>query len=247
MNARLFPSRLASRLLLALSLLAPAAAAEAADRLVLLTEENAPYNFTDPATGRITGAATDLVHAMMAEAGMEAELQLTSWARAYNQVLSTPGSCLFAANRTPEREHQFTWVPLLRRGGGWVIYTEADSPLSLDSLEAARGQPILTIGGGPLEAFLKAQGLDVIAVKQDAIFRMMGRGRATLAAMGSLAGPWRARTAGVEIRPLLVIGRNDLWLACNRSLPASLAQRLEAALSRLEAQGRVEAMLDAYR
>ncbi|HYE51970.1 MAG TPA: transporter substrate-binding domain-containing protein [Azospirillaceae bacterium] len=224
-----------------LGLLGPVHRASAGDeRLLLLTEENPPYNFTDPATGRVAGAAVEMLEAVMAEAGVAYAMEVQPWGRAYNRTLATTGTCLFSANRSAERERLFAWVPLLRRGGGWVIFTRADRPLEVKTLEQAKRHPVLVVAGGPLEASMRAQGFDVIPVRSDAIFRMLDRGRADLAVMGSLGGPWRAKAAGVAIRPVLMLERVDLWLACNLDTPAPLLRRLEAAVERVEASGQAD-------
>jgi polar amino acid transport system substrate-binding protein len=226
-------------------LLAPIARAE--ERLVLLTEENAPYNFTDPATGRLTGAATEMLEAMLAETGIAHEFRVLPWIRGYNQTLATANTCLFSANRSADREQHFSWVPLLRRGGGWVIFSRADSALRLRTLEEAKRHPVLVVAGGPLEASMREQGFDVIPVKSESIFRMLDRGRAELAVMGSLGGPWRARQTGVAMRPQLMLERVDLWLACNRETPAAILKALEASLERLESSGQADLIHARYR
>ncbi len=101
--------------------------------LILLTENNPPASFMDEASGEITGDAVEIVRELMATTGISYSLTLLPWNRAYRRASTEPNVCVFAANKTPEREEAFSWVsPIM--SGGWAIYQAPDSELVLESL-----------------------------------------------------------------------------------------------------------------
>ncbi|MFF7706670.1 hypothetical protein [Pseudomonas sp. NPDC007930] len=58
--------------------------ADEAPGLEVVTEELPPYNMTEK--GRVTGLSTDVVKALMLQAGVSANSQVVRWARAYDRA-----------------------------------------------------------------------------------------------------------------------------------------------------------------
>ena len=96
----------------------------------MLTEENAPFNFTED--GALKGIAVDLIVAAMKDAGSEvspAEIQVVPWARGYDAARNQPGTMLFSMARTQERESLFSWVgPIYKAQIGLVAPQEPQHP-----------------------------------------------------------------------------------------------------------------------
>lgn len=76
--------------------------------LVAVTEEFPPYQFRDGLN--IKGLATEIVEAVFAHSGLQAEVRMYSWARAYKHALNSKNVAIFSLARTVEREHLFLWV-----------------------------------------------------------------------------------------------------------------------------------------
>jgi len=233
------------RVLCATLLMAFTAPGAAAEELVLLTEENIPYNHTDRGSGQVTGLVTDVVRLLMERTGTTYRIEMQSWARAFNRAQAERNTCVFATNRTPEREALFSWVPLLT--GGWTIFTLKDRPLAVGTVDEARQHPILVVATGALEADLKQQGFDVISTSGENIVRMMERGRANLAAMGAFDGAWRAKAAGVPLAPLFRLRDITVALACSRSTSPDLIDALNKAADKARRDGEIDKILDRYR
>lgn len=137
-----------------LTLLIPPAA-RAAGEIEVVTEEMPPYNMTE--NGRVTGFSTDIVQAVMKEAGIDAPIQVMPWARAYDRALSVPNVLIYSIARTPEREGLFQWVGPIAPTN-WYIYSLAERPVTLHSLEDARGQKIATVNMDVGQQFLLSRG-----------------------------------------------------------------------------------------
>src|SRR5574343_704797 len=72
------------------------------------TEELPPLNYQDG--GQVSGFATELLQAVMQQAGYSVDIQLMPWARAYRLVMEGPDRVIYSITRTPQREPLFHWV-----------------------------------------------------------------------------------------------------------------------------------------
>ena len=93
---------------LLLALVAPAHA------LTLLTEENAPLNYTDK--GKVTGFSTEVLEEMGRRAKIPMTIEVLDWKVAYERAQSAKDTCIYSTARLENRERIFRWV-------GPVAYT----------------------------------------------------------------------------------------------------------------------------
>jgi polar amino acid transport system substrate-binding protein len=142
-------------LLAALAAACVASAARADEGIEAVTEEMAPYNMTE--NGQVTGFSTEIVRAVMKEAGIEAPIQVMPWARAYDQAISVPNVLIYSIARTPDREHLFEWIGPVAPTS-WYLYSLAERPVHLDNLEQAHGHQIATVNMDVGQQFLLNQG-----------------------------------------------------------------------------------------
>ncbi|MDE1145487.1 MAG: transporter substrate-binding domain-containing protein [Azospirillaceae bacterium] len=261
------PNRNAVRailVILAFLIVAPARAqaGEAAVSLTLLTEENPPLNFTDPATGRVTGIMGDLIPPLMAAAGIAYQIQVMPWRRAYHTAQEVPGTCLFAMNQTAERQAQFQWVTPVVQGGAaffarrdWLHYDHAHpdgvhAVAGLDEVKTLAAQPgaapILVPAGTVLASTLRAQGLEVTEVELGRMMPMLAAGRADLVAAGAISGKWMVRQAGVAADPVFSFAVDPVGIGCNLGTDPALVERLRRALDTLKRDGTLARIVRNY-
>jgi len=222
------------------------AAAEPA-RLLLTTEEDPPYNFTDPVTGRITGIAGELVPLIMERAGIAYDVQMLPWRRAYEMAQRQANTCVFAINVTRERLPLFEWVGPVAHGG-WTLFGRPDWNRSVTDLATLGDVTVVVQSGSGIEAHLVERGVAVVPVTaMGAMMPMLANRRADLVAIGAANGPWLARQAGIELKPVLRMTDTDLSVACNPGLDKGLLARMRAALKALRDEGTVERLNGAYR
>ncbi len=106
-----------------------------AQKMIVLTEELPPYNYTH--AGKITGSSTEVVREILRRLEQPENIQVEPWARSYKKLQREPYVALFTTTRTPERENQFHWVgPLIEAYLGF--YAKKDRGLQLSSLEDAK-------------------------------------------------------------------------------------------------------------
>ncbi|HYC04556.1 MAG TPA: ABC transporter substrate-binding protein [Azospirillaceae bacterium] len=230
---------------LPLLLAAPAVGAAEA-RLHLVTEENPPYNYTDPATGKLAGLAGDMIPKLMERAGIAYDIEVLPWNRAYAKAQTETDTCVFVANPTPERMPLFKWIRPLAEGG-WMLFARPDWQGEIRSIEDLKGRSVIVQAGGALEEWMKRQGIAVNPVPMRSILPMLMNGRAELAALGAYGGPWMAREAGLSVKQAYRLTSAELGMACSLTTSDALVGKLRAALESLRADGTAEAIAARYR
>ncbi len=63
------------------------------ENLTLFTEEFPPFNFTE--AGKTTGVSTEVVEAVLKQAGYDYEIRSYPWARTYKVAQETPNALVF--------------------------------------------------------------------------------------------------------------------------------------------------------
>ena len=80
----------------------------AQEPLRVVTELSPPHQTL--VNGEVSGISTELVRAVLAEAGVSAQIELYPWARAFRIARSRPNILIYNVARNAEREQQFRWI-----------------------------------------------------------------------------------------------------------------------------------------
>lgn len=205
----------------------------AADELIFYTEDNPPWNM--PADdGGVTGFATAMVAEAARRAGVEYRVELLPWRRAYAAALTEPTACVFAANRTEERDPLFRWVGPIGYGG-WVLFSRPDDERNLASIDAARDLRVAAAPGSAIAHFLLDEGFTALEVATPALnARKLHAGRVDLWASGLANVTAVARiTDTPEPQIAYILKRATLSLACNRDMPETKIAAMDAEMRAL--------------
>jgi polar amino acid transport system substrate-binding protein len=211
-------------------------------RLLLLTEENPPSNFTDPTTGRPTGLAVEKLQLILADTGIAHEFRVLPWQRAFRLAETEPNACIFLINPSEDRRPLFQWVePLMR--GGWALFALADWPGRVDGPADLARYSISVQAGGPVEKLLRQLAEPHGGVRLDsqpgvANFARLKRGDVDLYASGFYAAPYQAAKEGISLRLVYRLTESIGSMACNLKMEPALVARMQAALDRINADGR---------
>ena len=221
--------------------------------LQVMTEENAPFNFTEG--GVLKGIGVDLLAAAMREAGRTfdpAAIRVVPWARAYDTVRETPDTMLFSMARTAEREPLFAWVgPILQVQIGVLALRERR--IAIASAADLASYRIATVRDGAPEQLLLAAGVPESALDRgpgiEANLRKLLAGRVDLVAFnvpGALYTLHRMGNDPAACSVVHVLKENSLHYAFNRASDPALLRDLQAALGRLRARGEHDAIVRRY-
>jgi polar amino acid transport system substrate-binding protein len=233
--------------------LAASLAAQAAEPIVLLTENFPPYNMSSNGKNfaqedNIKGIAADLVREMFRRADVPYSMTLRfPWDRVYKLALQNPGYGVFVTARLPGRESAFKWVGPLGPDD-WIMLAKADSPIRLESLEQARSYRIGAYKGDAIADTLSRENMHpVIALRDQENARKLVDGDIDLWATGDPAGRYLARQEGVSgLKTVLRFNSAELFLALNKDTPDELVARLQKALDEMRAEGVVEEVFGKY-
>lgn len=219
----------------------PAASGPAAwPRLVITGEHTPPTSML--VNGKPAGRQTDKVREMLARAGVPHTIDLLPWKRAYMMAQRDANTCVYSTTRTAEREPQFKWVgPLVE--SDWVLMARADRPLRLRTLEDARPLRIGTYSGDARDEFLRSRGFNVDAVQNDAVNPeklLLNRIDLWAVAVRPELNMTEQLGRNGQLVPVLSFNRVGLYLACHRSVPDRLVERMNAVLDTMRRDGSLE-------
>lgn len=229
----------------------PNAVAEAPLRIV--TEELPPYNMTQD--GRVTGMSTEVVQAVLKEIGVDATIHVMPWARAYELALNESNVLIYSIARTSAREPLFHWV------GGiaptrWYLYSLAERPVKLDSLDEARHYQIATVNQDVGEQYLISKGFRIgeqlqSSTKYEHNYRKLKVDHVEMWISNELNAQYLARQNGEDPAKVLIrslpipdlSNEEGLCMALSRKTPAETVEKFRAGLEAIHRNGVYDAIL----
>ena len=224
-------------LLIAAVLAAASNARAAPPQLYITTETSPPASMLQDRV--VIGSSTDKVREIMRRSGISYRIDLLPWRRAYTAALRRSNACVYSTTRTPEREDLFRWIGPLDEAE-WVLLALADRGYQFKSLEDARGLRIGTYHGDAREDYLRARGFEVDSAHNDLINpRKLLLNRIDVWAASLRRGSVALEQNGwsASIVPVLTFNKVQVYLACNKGVPETAANRMQEALDGMERDG----------
>ena len=210
-----------------------------AQTIKLKTENYPPFNM-ESEQGRIIGISTEIVEQLFERAGVQYELELLPWQRAFGMALEEADTAVFSTTRTEERENKFKWVgPLVENN--WVFLAKENSNIEIASLDEAKQYSVGGYQGDATALFLADQGFVLdLTPKDDLNARKIDRNRIDLWATGHLLGPYYAKQQGVlGLEPVLTFRRTIMSIAFNKNTSDDIINALNDELQRMKDDGTV--------
>lgn len=228
------------------SLLPTASFADRPETLTLVTEDQPPYNMADGKKGSVTGASTKLIEKALGEAGVAYKIKLYPWARAYDMALKNPWTCVYSTTKTREREDLFKWIgPIGLNEVGLVGLSDS---AKLTSLDEARDFKIGSYVDDVASTFLKQQGFTIDEAIDDQLnLKKLLNRRIDYWADSFTVSRYLAHQAGFDgLVPILKFYEASFNLACNKSVPDEMIDRINAIIRRLNEDGTARDILKEY-
>lgn len=214
-----------------LPLLSPAHA----ETVHFTTEEYPPFNYRDGKTA--VGATVEQVRKVMTDIGVDYTIDVMPWARAYNQALAEPMTCVFATAHNEERDKLFKWVQpllidrsiLIKHGGSKVIAANIDE---------SRKYLVGTWREDYTETILRRKNFPRIDVGNDfkATLKKLMSDRIDLMPI-SESYLEKLKKEGHAVEKVMVLSQQFMGIACQKDFPGDLQARMQAALDALIANG----------
>lgn len=224
-----------------------------AQKVVVLTEEWAPFNYT--VDGKVVGMSTDLVVAALNKAGLEYELNVYPWKRAYKSALETTNTLLYTTSRTEKREKLFKWVgPLYQRQ--IILYKlKSRKDIVVSDIESLKDYKLGILLGGSVEEYLQAQGFkrkkhyEAVSKESQNIPKLFAE-RVDLIPGSDISMAFRMKDSPYNFGDLekafVLIDQGGYYLALNVNTPDNIITLLQSKLDDLVADGMREKITRKY-
>ncbi|MCP4405252.1 MAG: amino acid ABC transporter substrate-binding protein [bacterium] len=243
------------QVLLLLVMLSVTLGAVHAQEITVVTEEWGPYNYTED--GKVVGISTEIVQATLARAGIDAEIRIYPWARAYTMALEKENVLIFSIYRSRERESLFKWIgPISLPTDYYLFKLTTRTDLIIHSLEDAKKYTIGVMRDDQAHQFLLKQGfneeehLDIVSREELNIRKLIG-GRIDFLPSAELSLADRMKKLNlpfskVEKTFLLYGGEAKSYMAFSQQTSDELVDRVRAAFEELNAEGIIETTVEKY-
>lgn len=187
----------------------------------------------------VIGFATEKIRLVMERVGIDYEIEMLPWKRAYLLAQTQANTCVYSTTRVPERERIFKWIGPTHEND-WTLFGRADRNYRITTIEDARKYRIGAYNGDVRSDALIAQGFIVDTVQD----KLANPRKLLVNRIDLWASSVRVGSAivaehgwGAQIVPVLTFKRTELYLACNPSVPDALVRKMNAALRAMNSDG----------
>lgn len=139
-----------------------------AQKVAVVTEEMAPYNFVDEKDQSVTGLSTELVHEILKRAQVDYQIKIFPWARAYRTAQEAPNVAIYSIGRNDEREKLFKWVGVIVNREVFLYKLKGRPDIKASSLQDLKPYKLGGIRDGARTMYLRKEGLAVEEATDDA-------------------------------------------------------------------------------
>ena len=214
--------------------------ASPAQELTIISEENPPFNYFKD--GVFTGSSTEVVREIMRRLALTAEIQVLTWARAYQLAQTQPNVVLFSTARTRERENLFHWVgPIYKVRFGFYA-RRGSGPYPTCLADAKKVSAIATYKDDVREQLLKSLGftnLDSSKSPTSNLKKLLS-GRVDLWLYSNLGVPLIAKQIGINpnaVELVLPFKDNNAYIAISKGTPRTVVDQWQTALDNMKREG----------
>ena len=115
----------------------PHPAPASAKKLQVVTEHFPPFQILDK-NKEVSGISVDIMRRALDSSGIQYEIEVQPWARAYSTALNTPGVIIFSMVRNQQREDKFVWLGELQRADYHLYGLKSRFDKPFNSLDDAK-------------------------------------------------------------------------------------------------------------
>ncbi len=139
-----------------------------ADKVAVVTEEMAPYNFMDDKDKSVKGLSTELVHEILKRARIDYQIEVFPWARSYRMAQENANVAIYSMGRNEEREKMFKWVGIIVNREVFLYKLKGRPEVKAASVAELKPYRLGGIREGARTMYLKKEGLAVEESTDDA-------------------------------------------------------------------------------
>ncbi len=221
-------------------------------KLLVLTEEWPPYNYTE--NGTLKGFSVEIVQHIIRDMKRKASIEVFPGMRATKILKINPDAMFISMFRTPEREKEYKWIgPLI--DSSIHFYKRKNTALEINTLEDAKTVGVIASRqAGIVRNLLLAKGfsnLDDTARNGWDVYRKLLAGRCDLGISDSPLGvKYILKRLGVPTDALTQTPAKildaQLYIAANKNISDQEVRLWQKSLDALKASGGYERILEKY-
>jgi len=229
-----------------------AVAAQSLQDLEWVTEEYAPYNFTE--NGELRGISVEIIEEMWARLGIDrtrSDVHMLPWARGYHMAQNQPGTCLFSTTVTESREQIFSFVkPLVDTRV--TVMAPRNSELRTDDLRKLDDRNIGVVREDIGELLLQEAGSEAQIRRTDSarsLVRMLAGERFDAIAYSYDTILWNMQQDDIDRNDFEVVytlKEGVLGISCQQDTDPALIEQLQTTLDELHEDGTVAEITQRY-
>lgn len=219
--------------------------------LTIVTENFPPYNYEE--NGKAKGLSTEVVQAVLKEAGLQCEIFFYPWARAYKLSQIYKNTLIYSIARIPEREDLFHWVGVIAPYKTSLYKLKSNDHIVVNSLADARQFSVGVSLEDVIFTYLKGKNFRKLNIVSNDLFniRMLTRGRLDLIAYDEASFLHKIQTEGLNPFLFERVYRleeltGSLYMAFNRDTDPTLVEKFQVALKTIKKKGIYEKIQKRY-
>lgn len=221
------------------------------EELLIVTENFPPYSYME--NNELKGVSTEIVKAVLKEAGFNARIKLYPWARAYKYALTRKNVLIYSISRSPERESLFKWIGVLVTLKVCFHKLKSRTDITPQSLDDLKPYLIGVQQDGSTHDFLINNGFERLEpsdeIEQN--IKKMLINRIDMVFASELGAMYRIKALGYDTDDFERIWyadkfSRDLYMAFSLKTPDSIVDQFRKAYEKIVADGTYEAIIKKY-
>jgi len=212
-----------------------------------------PFSYEEK--GEIKGICTQVVKAVLKEAGMETAIKQYPFARAYKMTQKEENVFEYCVVRTPERENLFQWIGVVGVAEQGLLALK-DKDIRIEKMEDLIKYSIGTVLEDVVDQYLRKHGqglglkLDRVADYELNMNKLFMK-RFDLCGMNKLVAMYLAKKLGHsenDIKSVYTIEEltGEYYLVTGLKTPPETVKKLRAAFETIHSNGTYQKIIDGY-
>ncbi|NCC97507.1 MAG: transporter substrate-binding domain-containing protein [Synergistales bacterium] len=222
------------------------------DDIRFMTEELPPYNMKGE-DGTASGIAVDVLAEMFKRVGSSKtakDVEVLPWARGYNEVQSTPNTCLFSMTYTEDRKPMFKWVGPMSASRTAVI------ALKSKGIKVASDADLVGLSAGVVkddigDSLAQKAGIAKIEAIADNLLNIkkLNSDRIDVLIYEESVAQWQIKDMDLnpsDYETVYALSESHLYYAFHKDTDQALIDQLQKVLDEMKADGTYQAIVDKY-
>ncbi|GLS92385.1 hypothetical protein GCM10007916_34560 [Psychromonas marina] len=222
-----------------------------AEQIKVVTESAFPLSYQKD--GKITGAATDVVKATLDSVGLDYQIEIYPWARAYKKALMDENTLIYSMARTSSRENQFKWVGQIVPIKYHFMKLKSRSDIEVTSLDQAKKYKIGVVIEDVRHQYLRGENfteLQVVSSNEQNLAKLFKK-RIDMFPISQLGLATLCNNANFDCSNLDKVYElsdlsNGLYMAYSKSTSDEIVNKTKNSLIQLKEQGIYNHFMDEF-